>query len=160
MKKILLATLMLLLSFGVSFAQKRKDAKKLKLKSCTENTTKIVDGKTILYKEAVLKFDANGNTVEETRFSTNGTQKKKTVTKYNAENDIIEEKHFEGLVLNEIIEISYNAAKDKAIETTFDGSGKIIRKVSYAYDKNGLRTTRIVTNAQGQVTETKKYSYE
>src|SRR3990170_6499487 len=82
---------LLLLSCNSSFAQSKKEVKKLKIKSSTVTITEMVDGKEKTFNETYQKFDNSGNEVEDVEYNKDGTFKKKETRKYNKSNDVIED---------------------------------------------------------------------
>src|SRR4051794_37982953 len=81
-------------------AQKKKEIKRLKIKSVKTMVTETVDGKEATRLDMLERFDGNGNKTEETSYNKDGSLKKKETAKYNKNNDKTEEVHYDekGLV--------------------------------------------------------------
>ncbi len=175
------------LSSCAIFSQSKKQIKTYKIKSVTEynvtttgnvkenykafdknaNTIEDVrynpDG-SIRQKE-IFKYDKLGNKLEESLYE----QKKslpdpernyKRVSKYNGNNDKIEEIEYDGdgkVVKKEVY--TYNANGDKVTEITYDALSIIRKKGVYSYDNKGLKTEKKIYGPSGALDQTKKFEY-
>lgn len=125
-------------------------------------------------KKETTKYDVNGNKVEETCFqqkerkNTKSSSEQienvnvKTVYKYNAHNDKIEEDEID-LTNAKLIKkhiLSYNNKGEKNSEETFNSENKMIKKETFTYNNKGLKVEK-KTNTENNILEnTKKYVYE
>lgn len=167
-----------------TWAQSKKLVLKNKIKTCTEVSTKIEDGKTIAKKEFTA-FDENGNKTEETIYlndqlqeketfqfnkandviqhviyDVDGSIKKKITKQYNANGDLIEESTFDGQDKRKKKELTaYNAFGEKISEITYDGEGNLKEKAVYKHDGKGLKTERLTYDAEGRLVGKKTYTY-
>ena len=98
-------------------AQKKKEIKKLKIKSVKTMVTEMVDGKETTRQDMFERFDNNGNRTEETAYNKDGSFKKKETAKYNRENDKTEEVHY-------------------------DEKGLVTKKTTFEYDDDEKRISR------------------
>ena len=92
--KIISALILISPCVNYSFAQGKKDIKKTKMKSMTEFVTTTENGKENTYKAYYVAFNKNSEIVEETEYNNNGSIKKGETTKYDLNNNKIEETHF------------------------------------------------------------------
>ncbi len=178
--------IILLLTSQVS-AQGKKTVKKFNLKGSTVTTTTYSDGKEMTFVESNLKFDKDGNVIEEIEFNNDGTFKKKETRIYNKNGEVTQECHYDknDLLLTKLV-ITYNSNNDKLSEHKTDGSGKVlswtkygydtmgekifelelddkgktITKSMFTYDNNGLRKEKKVYDANEVLISVKKYSYK
>ncbi|MES2590703.1 MAG: hypothetical protein V4608_02375 [Bacteroidota bacterium] len=121
-------------------------------------------------KKSTAKFDANENKMEETYFYQNRKNQKntdeiinlKTVYKYNAHNDKVEENEFDGttgaLIKRQIY--LYNNKGEKSAEETYNADKKLIKKSTFTYDNKGLKTEKKTFNENNILESTKKYVYQ
>lgn len=115
------------------FGQDKK-AVKHKLKSMTEFEQKYekgVAGKAL--KESEVRYDSDGNIVEETEYKLGKVSKHTTY--------------------------AYDEDNNKIRETELDPSGKKIKVTEFKYT-DGLRTEKIVYDANNKVVSRKTYKYE
>ena len=122
-------------SLNLSFAQSSKKIKKNEVKSKTEWQYSYDTGKEIKYKSEYVKYDKNGDVLEEIIYKPDGAIEKRETNKYNSTGDLIE-------------------------NTKYNPDGSIKRKTTYKYDKEGLWTVRTRYDSSGKVTEMKKRTFE
>ena len=147
-------------SASLLFSQSKKEVKDNKIKSTTE-TIKATDGiKETAYKDSYIAFDKNGNITEQTEYNPDGSVKNKFTMKYDNFKNKTEEIEYEGSVLKQKRQFSYNANGDKTVELTLDSSGKLLKKETYTYNKQGLRVEKKVYNSANALVETHVYSYQ
>ncbi len=112
-----------------------KKAVKHKLKSITEYEQKYekgVAGKAL--KESEILYDSDGNIIEETEYKLGKVSKHLTY--------------------------QYDGDNNKIRETELDPSGKKIKVTEYKYTDDGLRTEKIVYDANNKILLKKTYKYE
>ena len=90
MQRHFLIILIVLFQLSV-YAQSKKEVKKHKIKASAVSV--IENGKTI--NESKTIFDANGNEIETTDYSKDGTIKAIHKTKYNSEGDEVEDEQYD-----------------------------------------------------------------
>jgi hypothetical protein len=114
--------------------QKKKDIQQYKIKSITVNNedSEKANGKSI--PDSYMKFDDNGNTIEEIEYDSNGKIKTHFVYEYDEEGNKIKETEYKP-----------DGTKDKVI--------------TYKY-KDGLKVERITYLANGKIKSKKKYVYD
>src|SRR4051812_7667772 len=165
MKPKLFCLFFLLIFSFLSFGQSKKEIKKNKIKSITELTSVIENGKEITFKDYYYVFDKEGRGIEETDFNKNGSVQKKQSSKYDNNDNKIEETYFHDkeLKTNEERAIAesaqnknirtvnkYNANNDKTEESTFDVStGKLINKERFSYNAKGEKILEETYNGDG-----------
>lgn len=127
--KVLFPIALSLLAFSSVDAQKKTvDGKKIK-----EIKEWKVDGSKRTLSE-VSKYDANGEKVEEIKYSSNGSQKERFVYEYNANGKCIKEtKYDEFNKLEKTTKIEYNSFGKRTKETSYDAKGKVksVKEVEY-----------------------------
>jgi hypothetical protein len=116
------------------YGQKKKSVQSHKIKSTTVYNADFEDNNGKQIKESFERFDDSGNTVEEIEYDKKGIEKKHILSEYDDDGNKTKETY-----LNE------NGSKEKMI--------------TYKY-QDGLKTERIVYNADGKVKSKKKYIYE
>lgn len=161
-KKLPCILLLFMLLFTLPLlAQKKKEIKKLHIKSIKSTINKVVNGKEITLNDSYERYNKNGNKIEEIIYDNNGLFIKKRATEYNADDEPVLETEFDskGNVTEKTV-INYNANGEKTSETVSDGNGKLHHKSIYVYDKNGLKTERKSNNATGGFISVKKFIYE
>lgn len=158
--KTLIAVCFVLFGASFGFSQSKKEVKENKIKSTTENVTAVENGKETAYKESYIAFDKNGNITEQTEYNKDGTVKSKLTMKYDNFKNKTEELEYEGNILKQKRQFSYNNNGDKTVELTLDGSGKLLKKETYTYNKQGLRTEKKIYNSSNTLIETHTYSYQ
>ena len=150
---------------GEAFAQSKKDVKENDIKSSTENTTVVENGKETFYKDTYTAFDKSGNMIEEIIYNPDGTVKKRHTMKYDklSGKNKMEEVEYEGkdgLIISKKHTWTYNLDNDKTQELTYDGSGKLIRKEIYTYSNKGLKVEKKIYDGNNVLLETHKFSYK
>lgn len=123
-------------------------------------------------KQETAKYDTNNNKIEETYYCQKKSSKTnpnptaivniKTLNKYNAHNDKIEEEELDisnGQLIKKCI-FSYNSKGERNIEESFNSEKKLIKKVIFIYDNKGLKTEKKTYNESNELEMTKKYVYE
>ncbi len=127
--KVLFPLVLSLIAFSSVDAQKKTlDGKKIK----EVKEWKIEGGKRSLSE--VSKYDAKGEKVEQIKYSSNGSQKERTVFEYNANGKCVAEiKYDEFNKLEKKTVTEYNAAGKRSKETTYDAKGKVksVKEVEY-----------------------------
>jgi hypothetical protein len=160
MMKILMIITIILWKNTV-FGQSKKEIRKAGVKSLTEVITDIQNGKEIVHKDVIRKFDKNGETIDETEFDKTGKIRKRSLTKYNNLNDKIEE-----IVLDEKgkqIErtfFRYDSKGEKSEEYLFNEKNELLTKSVFEVNNKGLKTERKTFDAKGTLIQHKKYIYE
>ena len=112
-----------------------KKAVKHKLKSITEYEQKYekgVAGKAL--KESEILYDSDGNIIEETEYKL-GKVSKHMIYQYDEDNN-------------------------KIRETELDPSGKKIKVTEFKYTADGLKSEKIVYDANNKILSRKTYKYE
>lgn len=156
MKTVLLALLMLGVFNGELIAQKKKEIKKNKIKSMSIYSTE--GGKE--FREMFIRYDANGNILEEGEYKNDGSVVRKEVNKYDKNNEQVEHIIYNGPNIKKKVTSSYNAFGDKVTEIDYDDKGNVIRKSVFTYDKRGLKQEKKVYDSKGNLISTKRYNYE
>lgn len=131
MNKYILFSIVMLFSIQ-SFAQNKKP------KSRTETVIDIdkKSKKEVSHKESIVKFNSNGDVIEEINYDKKG----------------VENKH---------VKYEYNAAQKKIKEVHYNAKGAIKKIVVIKYDENGLKSEEIEYAADGKTIEKRtKYIYE
>lgn len=136
----------------------------------TENTEYNKDG-SIKKKETAVYDNLKGKIVQETKYedktkiSVNKDDKqkdffKKTVYKYNANNDKTEEQEFDSTnKLTKKKQYSYNSKGERILETTYDGENKLLKKTVYTYNSKSLLVEKKTYDASNQMETEKKFDY-
>src|SRR3972149_9565259 len=88
--RILLMIFLFPVSLNLSFAQSSKKIKKNEVKSKTEWQYSYDTGKEIKYKSEYVKYDKNGDVLEEIIYKPDGAIEKRETNKYNSTGDLIE----------------------------------------------------------------------
>jgi antitoxin component YwqK of YwqJK toxin-antitoxin module len=112
-----------------------KKAVRHKLKSITEFEQKYekgVAGKAL--KESEIRYDSNGNIIEETEYKLGKVSKHVTC--------------------------QYDEDNNKIRETELDPSGKKIKVTEFKYTDDGLKSEKIVYDANNKIISKKTYKYE
>jgi hypothetical protein len=159
-----------------SVAQSKKEIKNNKIKSVTELETVTENGKEITYKIYYCMFDKSGRIIEETDFNKNGNIQKRILTRYDNNNNKIEETYFydkgskpvddkikaeSKQNLNTRTAYKYNANNDKTEETMFEiPSGKLITKQNISYNGKGEKVMEDTFNGEGKLIKKTTYTYD
>jgi len=183
--KYLVLLFIFCLTFSQSYGQSKKELSSAKVKSSTEWSTKKEDGKTTNYKSLYEEYDKNGNTTLSIEYDEAGNQihkevvvydkfkrvtsetvfdasKEKTVRKsyiYDAFNNVKEEMEYNGDKLIKKVVNTYNADGNKTSESTFDGLGELLKKVTFSYDAKKLKSGKTTTNPAKGTETVKKWTY-
>ncbi|MDP1745139.1 MAG: hypothetical protein Q8L90_06160 [Bacteroidota bacterium] len=171
--KIISALILISPCVNYSFAQGKKDIKKTKMKSMTEFVTITENGKENTYKAYYVAFNKNSEIVEETEYNNNGSIKKGETTKYDLNNNKIEETHFEQKEKknpknnSEPIEniniktiYKYNAHNDKTEESELDiTKAKQRKKHLYSYNNKGEKDQEETYNAENKMIKKETFIY-
>jgi hypothetical protein len=158
------------LSLGAN-AQGKKDVKKNKIKSITEIVTTTENGKEITYKAYYIAFNKDGEVTEETEYYSNGTIKKKETTKYDANDNKVEETFYQKknpksddeseALINQKIVYKYNVHNDKVEEDEIDAStGKIIKMQLFLYNSKGERNIEETYDANKKLIKKALFTYD
>ncbi|MES2394955.1 MAG: hypothetical protein V4549_03085 [Bacteroidota bacterium] len=125
-------------------------------------------------KGETTKYDVNNNKIEKTHFEQKEKKNPKnnsepieninikTIYKYNAHNDKIEESELDitnAKLLKKHI-FSYNNKGEKDREETYNAENKMIKKETYVYNNKGLKVEKKTFNGNNELEITKKYVYE
>jgi hypothetical protein len=149
-------------------AQSKKLIRLNKIKSATEHTTKMVDGKELSYKSTYWTFDTKtGETTEKTEFFPDGSVRKKSVTKYDSKENIIEETEFsvkdktpDDGSRNTKTTYKYNSSNDKTEEVQYDGSGKVLKRIVFSYNANGNKTMEVKYDGENKLLKKEVFTYD
>ena len=133
--KRFLTLFFLLACINFAVAQSSKKIKKNEVKSKTEWQYSYDTGKEIKYKSEYVKYNQNGDILEEITYEPDGKIIKRETNKYNSNGDLVE-------------------------NTRYNPDGSIKRKATYKYDKDGLWTERTDYDGNGKITKTEKRIYE
>lgn len=146
----------LILFYGGSFAQKKKEVRKFGIR--TVISTKTVGTKTV--NDEKLSFNNAGLLTEEIHYDDNGLLTSYTKYRYNLSEDVIEESEYDkNNVLIEKRTMLYNSLAQKTEERVTDKNGKQLRRFIYAYDAKGLRKEKRTYDANNVLIVTKKIAY-
>lgn len=174
MKLKFISAFILINSFlNYSLAQGKKDVKKNKIKSMTEFVTITENGKEISYKAYYVVFNKNADIIEEAEYNSNGTIKKAETTKYDVNNNKIEETHFhqkerknpknnseEIEVVNIKTVYKYNVHNDKTEENELDiTNAKLVKRHLFIYNTKGEKEAEEIYNADKKMVKKETYSY-
>ena len=118
-------------------------------------------------KQSTYQYARGKNKTEETSFhqaeesQKKEVENKKTIYKYNSENDRTEEVEYDGKgnITKKVVYV-YNNLGEKTSEMHYDGDGKLRKKILYTYDGKSLRTNRTSYLADNTVESVRKYTYE
>lgn len=156
MKSIIL-TLILALFCTFLFSQSRKTIKEKAIKTKTEWQYSYKYGKETKYKEAVEKYDSEGNKVEEKTFDEFGKITKHIKSEYNDKHDLIKETIYTpaGKVDKSIV-YSYSDTEEK--ELHYNSLGKLDKTVVYKITDD-LRVEKKVFDAANNLKSKKIYEY-
>jgi hypothetical protein len=147
---------LLLLSFA-TYAQKKKEIKKYRIRSVT--TTEVENGKTLNDSKTI--FDANGEVVEEINYDNkDGSLKSHHKYKVNSDGDVTEDAEYDKSGLKEKKTYKYNGLGEKTEELIYDRNEKLQKRHVYSYDGKGLKTERKTYDAANTLLSVKKYTYE
>jgi hypothetical protein len=168
MNKRLFSLVILLLATFVLSAQSKKQIKEQKIKTCTEMTTLYEGGKeTSTYKSGFRTFDKEGNTTEDTEFNTDGSVKRKEITKYSGKNKVEEvvdqrgDKEADNAPKPyKKLTYKYDGDGDKTEEVEYDAAGTVVKKTTYAYNKNKDKTFEMVYDGAGKLLKKTAYGYD
>ncbi len=126
-----------------------------------------------LKKKETCKYDSDNNKMEETCYSKkeskepksnseNKVENTKTVYKYNANKDRIEDCEYDGtsgkLIRKQVY--SYDKKGNKCLEETYNDENKLTKKIVCTFNNKGLKTKKEHYNEKGDLEVTKKYVYE
>jgi|ERR1051326_4304161 hypothetical protein len=152
-------------------AQSKKEIKTNKIKSTTEYTIQLVDGKEVNWKSCYMVFDKEGNTTEKTDFMQDGSVKKKNTAKFDSKGNKIEETNYvvkedkkpdekpEGKNTKTVSK--YNSGNDKVEEVVMDAtSGKPLKKTQISYNSNGDKTTEVHFDGDNKLLKKEVYTYD
>lgn len=132
MKKFFLSAALAMLFITIS-AQTPKEARDLNLKTKTTWVTEKKGKKEISYKKFELRFDKDGNLIQEVEFNPKG--------------DIIKN-------------ISYQYdGKNKVREIHFDREGKIVKRIEYVFSKKILSEIQQY-NSNNELQKREQFIYE
>ncbi|MES2140889.1 MAG: hypothetical protein V4511_14375 [Bacteroidota bacterium] len=173
MLKFITAFILVNSFLNYSLAQGKKDIKKNKIKSITEFVTVTENGKEISYKAYYVVFNKNSEIIEETEYTSNGSIKKGETTKYDVNNNKIEETYFEQKERknpknnSEPIEkiniktvYKYNVHNDKIEEEELDiVNAKLNKKHLFSYNKKGEKDSEETYNAEKKIIKKETFIY-
>lgn len=150
-------TLLLFLFHGAVVAQKKKEIKKMGIKSVVVTQTK--EGKSIFDNKTF--FDKEGRVLEEINYDSLGQFKSHVKYNRNIKGDVVEELLLDrnGKIIQKNV-LKYNKLQQKTEELVYDGENALLLKHSYFYDKTGLKTERKTYSGNGALVSTKKYTYQ
>ncbi|MES2285335.1 MAG: hypothetical protein V4547_06565 [Bacteroidota bacterium] len=171
--KFIFAFILINSLLNYSLAQGKKDIKKNKMKSMTEFVTTAENGKENTYKAYYVAFNKNSEIIEETEFNSNGSIKKGETTKYDVNNNKIEETYFEQKERktpknnSEQIEkiniktvYKYNVHNDKTEEDELDIiNAKIIKIHLFSYNKKGEKDAEEIYNSEKKLIKKETFIY-
>ena len=167
MKNILFLFTVVLLSCTSLSAQSRKLLKELKVKNCTENTTLYENGKETTYKSGYRAFDKEGNTIEDTEYNADGSVKRRETAKYSGKDKIEEVVDQRGDKdassagkLYKKTTYKYDKDGDKTEEVDYDEKGNVIKKTTFVYNKNKDKLFEVVYDGSGRQTKKIAYGYD
>ena len=139
-----------------SFAQKKKDLKKHKIRCISATETE--GGKTI--NDSKEFYNAEGELITETNFDKDGNLKSITQYKYINGNDLSEEiKYDNHNIVTEKKTYTYNSLGEKTGEILKDKDDHIVKKMEYLYNDKGLKSERRTYDAANKLISVKKYNY-
>lgn len=156
--KHLILTLVLSVITSIGFAQSKKISKN-KINERVVTTTAKVDGKEIVYKESVERYNKFGKKIEEIKYTKTGEIKERYKAKYEGENIVeeIEEEPEKKFYVRKIYK--YNNFDDVVEEYIYDINNKLKKKHVYTYNKFGLKQEMREFDANNQLMEIKQCSY-
>lgn len=171
--KIIFAFILIGSCVNQANAQGKKDIKKTKMKSMTEFVTITENGKEMTYKAYYVAFNKNADVIEETEYNNNGSIKKGETTKYDVNNNKIEETYFQlkekKIAKNnsEPIEnintktvYKYNAHNDKTEEDELDiTNAKLLKKHLYSYNNKGEKNLKETYDAEKKLIKKETFVY-
>lgn len=117
-------------------------------------------------KQETATYDKQGNKIQETSLKTEDALKpkvnfKRINTKFNAQNDKIEEIQYDAsnkIVKKEVY--GYNKWGQKNSILVYDGEGKIIKKQTVTFNDKGLKSEKTTVDENNKFISTKRYTYE
>lgn len=156
-----------------SYSQSKKEIKGNKIKCVTEYVSIIENGHEINSKNYYAVFNKNGKIIEETEYNTDGSIKKKETTKYDSNDNKIEELSFhqkenkikknnpEPIGTTNIKKtFSYNANNDKIEECNIDiTTGKLIEKQILSYNRMGEKEKEETFDSENKLIKKTTYIY-
>ena len=156
MKTVWIVAALFTLSGTSAVAQGKKTVIKNKIESVTEVDN--IEGKTVTSRKEV--FDKSGKTAENYDYDKYGHLKDSYIIKYNSDGDEVEETVFDGKKnATEKHVFKYNGLGEKTIEEIYDEKGAKIKYHVYTYDNRGLKTERKTFDPSGKLIATRKYNY-
>lgn len=156
MKSIIL-TIVLALCCIILFSQSRKTIKEKGIKTKTEWQYSYKYGKETKYKEAVEKYDAEGNKTEEKIFDEFGKVISHKKFEYNDKHDLIKETICNSAgKTDKTINYTYSDTEEK--EMHYNALGKLEKTVIYKISDD-LRVEKKVLDAANNLKSKKIYEY-
>lgn len=167
-------------------AQSRKDLKKNGITVSKEVMHSFCGGKEYVWTQSELKYDTEGNVVEEITYNSDGSIRKKQIRKYHASGKLMEETNFgmggfmedrtlftfdeEGEKLSEQrffpcgammewIQYEVNDNGQRVTESFLDEKGNLLRKSTISYDSKGFKKEKKNFSAENKLLSVKKYDY-
>ncbi|MDI9857620.1 hypothetical protein [Flectobacillus roseus] len=159
MKHYPIAILLLATSY-LSYGQSKKEVKKNKIKTVTEQITESIGGKEVTRNDGYKKFNKQGEVIEEAEYDKSGKLKRKVLSKYNEFDDKIEEVIVDGN--NHQIErevYKYDSFKEKSEVLHYNEHNELDCRSVYSINGNGLKTEKKTYDAKGKLIQVKKYTY-
>lgn len=143
-----------------TFAQSKKEVKKNKIKTVTEQITDYVGGKEITRNDSYKKFNKQGEVLEEVEYDKTGKLKRKVISRYNEFDDKVEETIVDAnnhQVEREVYK--YDSFKEKSEVLHYNERNELDSRSVYIINGNGLKTEKKTYDAKGKLIQIKKYSY-
>lgn len=156
-----------------SQAQGKKNIKNNKMKSITEFVTITENGKESTYKAYYAVFNKNAEVIEEIEYNNNGSIKKKETTRYDPNDNKVEETCFyqkekktsktnseQSDNSNLKIVYKYNAHNDRTEEEELDlNNPNLAKKHLFFYNKKGEKDLEETYNAEKKLIKKEIYIY-
>lgn len=134
MKKLLLISSLIFMYFS-AFSQKPEDVKKMNLKTKTTWVTEKKGKKELNYKYLELRYDKDGNLIQEIEFNAKGDIVKNISYQYENEKKVRELRHnAEGKIMLRI-EYVYSPRKSLSEIQYYNEKNEMIRKEQFIYEQ-------------------------
>lgn len=173
-------------SSAIAYSQSRKDLKKSGITESKEVMYSYCGGKEYVWTQSELKYDKDGNVIEEVTYNSDGSIRKKQVRVYHDSGKLMEEANFgaQGFLedrvaytfdedgeklsekryfpcgaLMEWVKFGVDDKGQRISESYYDEQGKLLRKSVFTYDSKGFRKEKKNYSADDKLLSVKKYDY-
>ncbi|MDQ3110199.1 MAG: hypothetical protein M3R17_09920 [Bacteroidota bacterium] len=168
MQRVLLLSAISFLFVASAFAQSKKQAKEMKIKSATETVIVYKDGKeSANYKSDYTTFDKEGNTLVQIEYNPDGSVRRRETTKYAGKEKTEEIVEHPGTSSDNNDQKKYkkttwkyNSSGEKTEEVEYDAAGNVTKKTTYAYNSKGYRAFEMEYDGTGRLLKKSAFSYD